>query len=118
MYEIEYYTTSSGRTPLKEFKAELAKDPKKNGLTQVDLIEMRLKEYGFDLNRYFSHSYRKMDDELYELRPGGNRIFFFHYDGKKFVLLHGFKKKSQETPKNEIEKAKNEIKDYKLRNKK
>ena len=48
-------------------------------------------------------------DGLYEVRVkiGSDiyRIFSFFDDGKLVVLTNGFQKKSQKTPKNEIEKA-------------
>ena len=48
-------------------------------------------------------------DGLYELRIeyGSNiyRVFSFFDDGQLVVLLNGFQKKTQKTPKNEIEKA-------------
>lgn len=47
-----------------------------------------------------------------ELRPGGNRVFFFYFDHGTYVLLHHFQKKSQKTPRREILKAKSEMKDY------
>jgi phage-related protein len=47
--------------------------------------------------------------DLYEIRVGfGNniyRVFCFFDEGRLIVLLNGFQKKSQKTPKNEIEKA-------------
>jgi phage-related protein len=46
---------------------------------------------------------------LYEIRvQQGNdifRVFCFFDEGKIIVLSNGFQKKSQKTPKNEIEKA-------------
>jgi phage-related protein len=48
-------------------------------------------------------------DGLFEIRVqlGSNifRIFCFIDEGKLVVLAHGFQKKSQKTPKSEIEKA-------------
>ena len=52
---------------------------------------------------------RFIRDGLYELRTeyNGNiyRVFFIFDDGAIVVLFNGFQKKSQKTPKNEIEKA-------------
>ena len=48
-------------------------------------------------------------DGLYEIRvqQGSDifRIFCFFYEGQLVVLLNGFQKKDQKTPKKEIEKA-------------
>ena len=40
------------------------------------------------------------------------RVFCFFDRGKLVILLNGFQKKTQKTPKNEIEKAINLMKDY------
>ncbi|MDR2844353.1 MAG: type II toxin-antitoxin system RelE/ParE family toxin [Candidatus Symbiothrix sp.] len=48
-------------------------------------------------------------DGIYELKTeyGGNiyRVFFIFDDGQIVVLFNGFQKKTQKTPKGEIEKA-------------
>ena len=53
---------------------------------------------------------------LYELRieSGSDiyRIFCFFDEGKLVTLMNGFQKKSQKTPKNEIELAKRLMADY------
>lgn len=52
---------------------------------------------------------KSMSDGLYELRMefNGNiyRVFFIFDDEKIVVLFNGFQKKTQKTPKGEIEKA-------------
>lgn len=55
---------------------------------------------------------KHLDDGIWELRPGNNRIFYFFFDNDTFVLLHHFRKKTRKTPKREIEKAKSERADY------
>jgi phage-related protein len=40
------------------------------------------------------------------------RVFCFFDNGKLVILLNGFQKKSQKTPKTEIEKAKKLMKEY------
>jgi phage-related protein len=56
-------------------------------------------------------------DGLYEIRikQGSNifRIFCFFDQGKLIILVNGFQKKSQKTPKQEIEKALNIMEEYK-----
>ena len=55
---------------------------------------------------------KHIEDEIWELRPGKNRVLYFFYKNNKYILLHHFVKKTQKTPKREIEKAKREMKDY------
>ena len=60
--------------------------------------------------------FRHLEDGIYEIRVemGGNifRIFSFFDDNKLVILLHGFQKKSQKTPRKEIERAKKLRKNY------
>ena len=61
---------------------------------------------------------KHLEEDIWELRPGNNRVFYFFVqreaDDKKdtYVLLHQFRKKSQKTPRREIEQAKRERDDY------
>lgn len=48
---------------------------------------------------------RHLQDALWELRLGGDRIIFFIWQGGKIVLLHTFTKKTQKTPVKEIRAA-------------
>lgn len=49
---------------------------------------------------------KHIDDDIWELRPGKNRVLYFYFHDNLFVLLHMFKKTTRKTPKKEIEKAK------------
>jgi phage-related protein len=55
--------------------------------------------------KFFKH----LEEGIYEIRIefGSNiyRIFSFFDDNKLVVLLHGFQKKTQKTPRKEIERA-------------
>jgi phage-related protein len=59
---------------------------------------------------------RIIDDDLYELRieyeSNIYRIFFCFDSGHVVILFNGFRKKTQKTPKGEIEKAKKIKKEY------
>ena len=73
-----------------------------------------LEKFGLELKEpYVKH----LENKLYEVRvkdqQGIYRIIYFAHTGKKFVLLHGFVKKTQKTPKKELELAKLRMKEYK-----
>jgi hypothetical protein len=40
-----------------------------------------------------------------ELRASASRFFYFAFTGRRFVILHGYRKKSQKAPRREIEAA-------------
>lgn len=52
---------------------------------------------------------------IWELRPGSNRVLFVAWFEGKFVLLHAFPKKTQKTPKREIDQAIREVIDLRER---
>lgn len=53
---------------------------------------------------------KKLEDNLFEIRSFNRerslRIIYFQLIGNHYFLTHGFTKKTQKTPKQEIEKAK------------
>ena len=61
-----------------------------------------LQEFGTSLT--MPHA-RQIKGKLWELRPGGVRLFYFAYIGQQFVILHGYRKQSQKTPSQEVEIA-------------
>ena len=48
-------------------------------------------------------------DGIYEIRTKKCRFFIYKDDQNTFIGLHGFEKKSDKTPRNELEKARNEV---------
>ncbi len=114
MYEIIVYTTPMGNAPLEDFLSKLLKkEHNELEIAQIKLYIDRLAEYGFDIAKHFSKSVKHLQGDIYELRPGRNRILYFYQDKKnRFVLLHGFVKESGKTPPSEIEKAIREQKDF------
>ena len=60
--------------------------------------------------RLSTKSVKHIEDGIFELRVehGGNifRVFFIFDEGNIVLLFNGFQKKSQKTPRNEIEQAK------------
>lgn len=113
MYDIDYYTTDSGNRPYDNFKSELAKEHKVRELAQIESYISLLKQYGLNISKAIGGKpILPIKDGIYELRPGGNRVLFFHYINGTFVILHAFQKTSNKTPKHEIDLALNEKKNY------
>ena len=114
MYEIEFYETEDGKCPIWDFlealrlKAPTNKDARIQHKQASLYIEL-LQQNGTHMNAEIT---KHLDDGIWELRPGNNRVFYFFYQNDTYVLLHQFRKKSQKTPKREIEKAKTKRNDY------
>lgn len=81
-------------------------------LNKIRMYTRLLSEYGLELKEPYI---KKIDDEIWEIRPLRDRILFASWCNNKFVLLNYFMKKTQKTPKREIEKARKFLEDYKNR---
>ena len=118
LYEVEFYYDKNGNSEIVDFLDELqikSKTSKTDRINREKILAYigALAQYGTRIGKpYVKH----IEDEIWELRPLGNRIFFFYWKDNKFVLLHYFIKKSQKTPPKEIARAKNNLKDFLERN--
>jgi phage-related protein len=69
-------------------------------------LTLLLEEFGLELR--MPHS-RAMGDGLFELRPKGRegiaRVFYCMKVGRKIIMLHSFVKKTNETPRRELDIA-------------
>lgn len=54
---------------------------------------------------------KKLDNNLWELRPGDLRVLLGKVENG-FIVVNIFKKKTQKTPQKETETAKNRLKEY------
>ena len=76
---------------------------------KIDYYLQVLREYGTRAGEPFV---KHIDDDIWELRPLSDRIFFFCWQGNVFIMLHHFVKKTKKTPPQEIEQAKRNMKDF------
>lgn len=115
MYNVIFYQDDRGRSPVKEWLDELEKKAKRSKqdwqvYKKVLLYIQMIEEMGTRAGYPYTKS---IGDGIWELRPKGHRVFLFVWDGDNIVLLHPFKKKTQKTPRAEIERAKKEMNDWK-----
>ena len=114
MYELVFYETTSGEQPFGLFIEELDRKSATDRTARTQLKQLMfhldlLAESGTRIGtRYAKH----LDEPIWELTPGGNRVLFFVWTGRRFVLLHPFRKTTQKTPPQEIARAKRELTDW------
>ncbi len=100
---VSFYKTADGKCPIQDFLNSLPGKVAQKVAWVLSLLE--------DLDVVPSSYFKKLigTEEIWECRIhfGSNayRIFCFFMDNSVVVLTHGFIKKSQKTPKHEIEKA-------------
>ncbi len=112
MYTVIFYRDKNGKEPVRDYIIKLMSKKDKDSRINVDKINdyiESLRQYGTAAGEPFM---KHLDGKIWELRPLRNRILFFGYDGNEIVLLSHFIKKTQKTPKREIEKAKRLMNDY------
>ena len=115
VHAIYFYKDKQGNQPVLDYMRELARHDSKDSRIKLnklnDYIEL-LSQHGTCAGQpYIKH----LDAEIWELRPLRDRILFVAWLDGSFVLLHHFVKKTQKTPRREIEKAKRELQDLKER---
>ena len=114
MYEVIFYRERNGKEPIKEYleQLEAKRDRSKDDRIRFNNVIKHiaaLETYGTMIGEpYVKH----IGDGIWELRPIKDRIFFFYWKGNKYVLLHHFIKKTQKTPKREIDMAIKNRNDY------
>ncbi|MCA1990638.1 MAG: type II toxin-antitoxin system RelE/ParE family toxin [Coleofasciculus sp. S288] len=102
-WQIDFYQLSDGSSPaLTWFRKQEAKVQAKFARI-FELLQANGTFIGMPHVRLIKNS------KLFEIRVEQNtniyRIFYFAHTGQRFILLHGFQKKTQKTPMKEIEIA-------------
>ena len=113
MYDIFIYEKTNGRSPFLDYLDELTSQNTKDSnirLTKIRAYVKALSEKGHLLPVVMLEH---LDGDIWELRPGKDRVLLAGWCNGSFVLLHCFIKKTQKTPQREIEQAKNELEDFK-----
>lgn len=115
MHRIIFYADRKGKSPLLDYINELETSKSKDSRIKLTKIREYVKALAVN-GTYLPEQYTKhLDGEIWELRPISDRILFAGWVDGTFVLLHSFVKKTQKTPRREIERAKREFADFKER---
>ncbi len=101
-WSIVFYREGSGRSPVREFLESLDETAQESLLVAVEMLRVRNVQAREPLVRH-------LEGKLWELRRESRtniyRVIYFFFVGRRIVLLHGFQKKTQKTPRQEIETA-------------
>lgn len=117
-YKIVFWQDKNGYSEAQDYIMELknksvkSKDARIKLNKIVEYMEM-LEAYGTEIGEpYIKH----IDCEIFELRPLRDRFLFFFKQENRYVILNHFVKRTQKTPRREIEKAVRLMKDFNERN--
>lgn len=108
-WEVIFYTLPSGKQPVLSWLADQAPEVQASFAHLFDLLETKGTAVGMP-------HVKPMGKKLYELRvhdqDGIYRTLYFAATRQRFVMVHSFQKKSQKTPKQELEKALKRMNDF------
>lgn len=105
--KVLFYSESNGNEPVRKWLKSLDEDARFAIGTDIKKIQFRW-PLGLPL-------VRNLGDGLWEVRctiPNGIARVIFTVSRKKMILLHGFLKKTQKTPKQDLDLAKERAKNY------
>lgn len=114
MFDLIFYRDTSGKSEIVDYLDALQNISNKDKHARINRQKIlaymaALSEHGTRLGEPFV---KHLVGDIWEPRPLRNRIFFFCWKGNQIVLLHHFLKKSQKTPKRELEQAIRNRKDF------
>ena len=101
-WSVEFYVQDDGTSPVEDFLDRLDQKTQARFAWSIEQLRVRNVQAREPL-------VRQLEDKLWELRreSGTNiyRLLYFFFTGRRIVFLHGFQKKTQKTPRREIELA-------------
>jgi phage-related protein len=100
--KVKFYLKSSGRSPVEEFLADCSEGIRSDFFDAVSLL-VNGQILTIPLNRNLSSIHAGLHELRLKDRTGQIRVFYFIKKGDAIYMLHAFRKKTQELPKNEIE---------------
>jgi len=115
MYKIHFYKDRRGKRPVAEYFKELARKKDKGSRIKSEKINDYMQALQVGGTRIGEPYIKHLRGGIWELRPLQDRVLFAAWDGKSFLLLHHFVKKTQKTPPHEIEQAVRNLADMRER---
>ena len=110
-YDIEYVKLENNRKPFEDFVFELTIKERAKIFETINYF-LELKNSNLPIKEKLS---KHLEDGIFELRSYLSekiaRTLYFYQRGAKIIITHGFVKKTQKTPRNEIKKAK-DLRDF------
>jgi phage-related protein len=104
-WEVVLYSSKDGRDSVLQ---EIDDFGENDSIKVFKIVEL-LKKYGHSvLDTHIKH----IDEKIWEIKIDRYRVLYFLYENQHYILIRAFMKKTQRTPKREIEIAEKRYADY------
>ena len=108
-WTIDFYKDAKGHEPVKEFLNSLSSAARAKVMRLIDLLAA----HGVLLKEPYTKQVKgKIREMRIKDKQGAVRVLYFAYSGRRFILLHGFIKKTDKIPEREVEMAEKRMNDY------
>lgn len=101
-WTIGFYVEENGKTPVTEFLSSLDAKTQARFITSIEQLRVQNVHAREPLVRH-------LEGKIWELREESStniyRLLYFFFTGRRIIFLHGFQKKTQKTPRRELETA-------------
>lgn len=97
-WTVMFYRSRRGNSSPLEFISSLEKTERAKIARYINLLRQIGTQIGMPQARH-------LRDALWELRPSPYRLIYLAHTGRRFVILHAFRKKTRKTPRQETEIA-------------
>lgn len=108
-WSIVFYIDASGTSPVEAFLTRLDQRTQVRFAWSIEQLRLRNIQAREPLVRH-------LDGKLWELRRESDtniyRLLYVFLSGRRILFLHGFQKKTQRTPRREIEMALHRLQDF------
>ncbi|MGI0014030.1 MAG: type II toxin-antitoxin system RelE/ParE family toxin [Nitrososphaera sp.] len=108
-WRLEFYVDEGGDSPVADFLDSLDLKTRARFRWSMEQLQLRNVQAREPLVRH-------LEGNLWELREESRtniyRIVYFFFTGRRIIFLHGFQKKTQRTPRQELEIAKQRYHDF------
>jgi phage-related protein len=112
-FEVEFYETVNGRSPVLEFLDELKQsDPGDHAAVMRGLAKLRNRQY------HREPLAKALGDRMFELRHVGKlntRVLWFFMKGRRIIAVHGVRNKGQAIPARDLDTAQDRMRDWQER---
>src|SRR5438094_7309103 len=101
-WSVVFYRDEEEHSPVRDFLKSLDEDAQQSSGWAIEQLRARNVVAREPLVRH-------LEDKLWELRRESRtniyRVIYFFFQGRRIILVHGFQKKTQRTPRQELEIA-------------